>query len=953
MGWGSSIGDMIGGAVSGMFNPSNGAQVPTVSDQLMDNINAFENNKTKISEANLSALENQLKYSQEAIFGIGSTDTSSKISDKVRLAFGDELEKTQDIYEKGKDSKYWDDFKDSDTYNKILSLIDEGIKYSGSAWSAIYSSAKTALENGDPLPDKFGAKIFREQYFKAIRESEDFGDLFDDTFDEAAVSEAKKKYGDNLTNDQVNDAIAAARSMFGSGFQSLSNEQAEYFLNTRADPTSGEWGNNADKIFNSWITEGQLVAPDATNGKPMGLLDQQAALQEAADNQNAASNTRLREAELADVKKLSPQVAEALKAANPELYATLDKIGGFAEEDPELLSTDTALENPEINVAQNAGSQGYKAAMAQNAQNIRPTQPVQSQGYNVATVGNTERVQAAPGVQSQGFNAATVGNTERVQAAPGVQSQGYNVSTIGNTERVQAAPGVQSQGYNVSTVGNAAQAAAAPDVNAAWVDPSVNIKAAQTGSALGGSLQDQAKAALLLGGDLSAREIRDAQQASRSAYADRGIVRSDAAVFDELKSNEASRRARENERRDFAMGVDSLYQGERMANADRSLQASTQNQNAMNAAKRDWTAQQLQAQQGNQSTRTQVNTQNADRQTQVMLSDAGARNQAGSQQSQQQLQAGMTNQSQANQIALDNAARQLQARTIDAAARNQAGSQQSQQQLQAGMTNQSQANQISLDNAARQQAARTTDASAWNQVRSQQSQQQLQAGLANQSQANQIALDNAARQLQARTTDAGARNQAGSQQSQQQLQAGMTNQSQANQIALDNAARQQQISLANASAVNQSLSQQSQLQLQADLSNQSALNAAYSQGATQAYNTGVYNAEDQKQRELFNISQGSQEYQRALQLLGAYQGLYVDPYQGVLGRSSINPMTNVAYNNLARSNNLGIPEVWNMGNALTQASIQAQSNQYSAEQNKDGAIAGGFMNMIGSYMGAG
>lgn len=65
-------------------------------------------------------------------------------------------------------------------------------------------------------------------------------------------------------------------------------------------------------------------------------------------------------------------------------------------------------------------------------------------------------------------------------------------------------------------------------------------------------MTDMAKEELALGGQLSDRERRSAQQASRSAMTARGMSRSFAGIVDEVEQNELLSRQRQNERRQFA-----------------------------------------------------------------------------------------------------------------------------------------------------------------------------------------------------------------------------------------------------------------------------------------------------------------------------------------------------------------------------------------------------------------
>ncbi len=87
-------------------------------------------------------------------------------------------------------------------------------------------------------------------------------------------------------------------------------------------------------------------------------------------------------------------------------------------------------------------------------------------------------------------------------------------------------------------------------------------------SAISQALQQSALDELSLGGKLSADEARNVDQASRAAFADRGLVRSNPAIVAEVMNRDAAQRARLNERRGFAAGVNQQLLGEQAQNRD-------------------------------------------------------------------------------------------------------------------------------------------------------------------------------------------------------------------------------------------------------------------------------------------------------------------------------------------------------------------------------------------------
>lgn len=65
-------------------------------------------------------------------------------------------------------------------------------------------------------------------------------------------------------------------------------------------------------------------------------------------------------------------------------------------------------------------------------------------------------------------------------------------------------------------------------------------------------LNRQAMEELRLGGQLSPDEIRDVTQATRAGYSDRGMIRSEEAILDEIMNRSSYQQARQAQRRDFA-----------------------------------------------------------------------------------------------------------------------------------------------------------------------------------------------------------------------------------------------------------------------------------------------------------------------------------------------------------------------------------------------------------------
>ena len=103
-------------------------------------------------------------------------------------------------------------------------------------------------------------------------------------------------------------------------------------------------------------------------------------------------------------------------------------------------------------------------------------------------------------------------------------------------------------------------------------------------SAISQALQQSALDELALGGRLSADEARMVDQRSRSAFADRGLVRSNPAIVAEVMNRDAAQRGRLNERRGFAAGVNQQLMGELAQNRD--FAANVEQLNGADAARR-------------------------------------------------------------------------------------------------------------------------------------------------------------------------------------------------------------------------------------------------------------------------------------------------------------------------------------------------------------------------------
>lgn len=191
------------------------------------------------------------------------------------------------------------------------------------------------------------------------------------------------------------------------------------------------------------------------------------------------------------------------------------------------------------------------------------------------------------------------------------------------------------------------------DVDASQVDSrdinasTVNAQGIGNMAGLRSNLVHGANADLALGGDLSMRERRALEQASRGASSARGRGRDFGAVVDEVGALEGARRQREMERKQFATGIAGQEGQFRTAEMGTNLQGQLANQASY--LQKDLANQRsaLQAAQGNQQVglQSQMANQQADisgRQQQIAATQANQR--ADLQAGQMGLQASLANQ---------------------------------------------------------------------------------------------------------------------------------------------------------------------------------------------------------------------------------------------------------------------------------------------------------------------
>jgi hypothetical protein len=274
----------------------------------------------------------------------------------------------------------------------------------------------------------------------------------------------------------------------------------------------------------------------------------------------AAANTALRTADITDIEKLGPQAKDAFRKANPEAFAALEAAKLKGTPTDYFKDLETAMANRRI-----LGDVNFTPA---EASMIEAMQGVNLGGYS------PERAAAS-----------------LLGAAPTVGAQGYGAEGYGSQ-------GYASQGYD------AARAARVADVAAQTIGQ----------GALGSSLYGQAMEAApteasatfrrraaemaLATGQLTAEDIRNAQQATREAYTARGLDMSNQAIAAEAmaRSDAVSQRQAQalqqaaalnqayladlNASRGFSTGVYGQDLGRLQTNQDAALRAALANQAA-------------------------------------------------------------------------------------------------------------------------------------------------------------------------------------------------------------------------------------------------------------------------------------------------------------------------------------------------------------------------------------
>ncbi len=276
---------------------------------------------------------------------------------------------------------------------------------------------------------------------------------------------------------------------------------------------------------------GLLGGPDAYRYDDQGVERGMAQrLDQYSREKTRADFASQREGDISDLETLAPRAREAYLAANPEVRDRLAQVNRMAAAG-ENRPTGNALMNYATGAAGPTGPQGVagQPGLPQEPAILQTRErraPMQAGALPAAG----PQVGAASAIPSNFFNQST-GERERFIDS---QNDGTNRGTPSGTINQSAT--AQGTQYAQSRLGR------------------VND--------LQRSLEQQAASELAAGSKLTAREQRDLQEASRSAFGARGQGGSNRALLGEMESRLAGNRQRLAERRAFAAGVSG--QGEAM-----------------------------------------------------------------------------------------------------------------------------------------------------------------------------------------------------------------------------------------------------------------------------------------------------------------------------------------------------------------------------------------------------
>jgi len=735
------------------------------------------------------------------------------------------------------------------------------------------------------------------------------------------------------------------------------------YINAMADPALQNKLLGAEQQFRPQYTqlnlqemEQYLRGVPGKDGQPgqAGAID---ILSQVAPDLVKAQETADRLQRDADIRALQSQSAgyrSAIENANPEMFAALKRAGEMGGPTDFYKDLQTAMSNTRIfgdvtptsaeaslvgGVPQ-ANLQGYGATTG-TAVEQAAAQPVSLQGFQ-AVQGQATMAGAAPQVQATLLGGAPTMEALSAGAVPMVQQQGYQAEraaapTLGAAPTVQqqgyqaqqmqaallgAAPQVAAQGYQAQGYGAeryaAERAGRVSDITAQQVEQgqlgqALYSQALQAGPTSASETFRQRAAQMATStGQLSPEELRNAQQATREAFASRGLEMSNQAIAAEAMSRASAVRERQaqdiqqasalnqayladlNASRGFSTGVYGQDLGRQQANQAANLQAAQANQGAN-----------LQLNLADQAAMNQAAQFGANAANEAFRFTAGARNEAAQFGAGAQNAAALANAQQAAQFAMANQQAQMQAGTANMAAFNQASQFGASAQNAAAMANADRAAQFALANQGVLSQTNLANMAAGNQAAQFGAGAQNAAAMANAEQAARFALANQQAGMQAGQFNAQQAAQFALANQQAQMQANLANQALLGQYGLSNQSAANQFGLANMQAAQEAAQFGASAANQGTLANQQA----YLQQA-------AANQQAQQQMILANIAAQNQAAQ-----FGAQAG-----NQGILANQDIAMRTALANQNA--QNQFGMFNAEQLTNAaMANRAFQATQQQ--------------------------
>jgi hypothetical protein len=386
-------------------------------------------------------------------------------------------------------------------------------------------------------------------------------------------------------------------------------------------------------------------------------------------------------------------------------------------------TADAAQRDADIRALQSQSGGYLSALMKANPQMFAQLEAARAMGGKTDFYGGLES--AIQGAQRFGDVNITPAQAALISAAPTMQAQGYDAATM-QAAMLGAAPTIEAQGYN-------AQGYAAQGYDAARAQRVADVAAQTIGQgALGQSLYGQALEAAptaasdtfrrraaemaVSTGQLSPEELRNAQQATREAFASRGLEMSNQAIAAEAMSRAEAVRQRQAQDIQQAAALNQAYLAD--LNASRGFATGVYGQD-------------LGRSQMNQEATLRAALANQATGAQMSLADQQALNQAA--------QFGAMS---ANEAAQFGAAAQNQANQFAAAAQNAASQGNAQLAAQFQMANQQAQMQANSANQAATNQARQFGAQAANVAGQSNLDAAMRTALANQATQTQVGLTN-------------------------------------------------------------------------------------------------------------------------------------------------------------------------------------------------------------------